>query len=368
MSASLFTRRRSERLAQLIDEAGGGRRHHVRSGLDDELAELLSVTRRVSELPLTVEANPEFREGLRSMLMATIEREGIGVTAVRPELDTPPSRAAGLLGSSRVRTRSALVAGVAAGTLALSGMSAASGDAIPGDALYSVKRSTERAQLALAGSDISRGQLFLEFARTRLSEASSVGGNPTGVAGVFDDMDNETREGVRLLTATAVDRRDEAALDAVDAFVSGQKRTTSQLRDSLSGPARQRADASLALLEAVQQRSSALRTVLPCGTAATGSPDQLGPAPTARCKPTGQPANEGVATPSKGPAGAGTGQVGARAGETGTAASTAPNAPSVEIGTSATPQAPVTSDPPAVTTDGSGLLGGVGGVLGDIIE
>ena len=36
---------------------------------------------------------------------------------------------------------------------------------------YNVKRSTERAQLALAGSDVSRGKLYLEFAGSRLDEA-----------------------------------------------------------------------------------------------------------------------------------------------------------------------------------------------------
>ena len=48
--------------------------------------------------------------------------------------------------------------------MAVSGMSAASENAMPGDALYGVKRSTERAQLALASSEVNRGQLFLDFA------------------------------------------------------------------------------------------------------------------------------------------------------------------------------------------------------------
>ena len=41
MISSVFRRRRSERLSQLVDEASGGRRHHVRSGADDNLADLV---------------------------------------------------------------------------------------------------------------------------------------------------------------------------------------------------------------------------------------------------------------------------------------------------------------------------------------
>src|SRR5687767_2081293 len=90
MSAALFRRGRTERFAQLLDEAAGGR--HVRSHADDELNDFMSLTRRVSDLPLQVEAQPEFRDGLRAMLMATIEREGIGATAVNPEPVTRRSR------------------------------------------------------------------------------------------------------------------------------------------------------------------------------------------------------------------------------------------------------------------------------------
>ena len=111
------------------------------------------------------------------MLLATAEREGIGVTA-RPEPERPRPRLRPRRGSAgiarRPAARGAIVVGIAAGTLALSGVSVASGEAIPGDALYGVKRSTERAQLALAGSDLTRGQLYLDFARTRLPEAHAV--------------------------------------------------------------------------------------------------------------------------------------------------------------------------------------------------
>ncbi|GAA0709488.1 hypothetical protein GCM10010199_04920 [Dactylosporangium roseum] len=251
-------------------------------------------------MPVKVEAQQEFRDGLRAMLLATAEREGIGVTAEDPEPET--ARRSGIRSlrrpagsrpavSRRTRTRGAIVVGLAAGTLALSGMSAASGDAIPGDALYTVKRSTEKAQLALAGSDISRGQLYLEFARTRLDEAHAVK-DPNGLTSVLDDMDNETLEGVRLLTTTATARKEAAALDAIESFAGAQRTVAEKLLTSSSGDARTRVTQSVTLLEEIDRRSKALRPLLKCGSNATSAADKLGPVPnSSACKPGGQKNN-----------------------------------------------------------------------------
>ncbi|GAA2377453.1 hypothetical protein GCM10010170_082380 [Dactylosporangium salmoneum] len=273
----------------------------MRSTLDDSLTDLVSVGQRLGELPVRVEAQQEFRDGLRAMLMATIEREGIGATAKEPEPE--PVRRLGLRSlrrpagsrpavSRRTRTRGAIVVGLAAGTLALSGMSAASGDAIPGDALYSVKRSTEKAQLALAGSDISKGQLYLEFARTRLDEAQAVK-DPTGLSSVLDDMDGETLEGVRLLTATAMAHKDPAALDAIDGFVTNQRGAAEKLKASATDdPARARATKSVTLLDEIDRRSKALRPLVKCGSTAVAGPDAYGPVPVSgACRTTTKPSN-----------------------------------------------------------------------------
>ncbi len=136
--------------------------------------------------------------------MAKIERDGIGVTG-RAKAAEPANRAA-LAGKTQVvrqvsaghgRTRAAVLIGVTAGALALSGVSAASTDSLPGDALYQVKRSSERAQLALAGSDLSRGQLHLEFATAACARRSRC--QPFEAAGGLADMDGEASEGVRLI-------------------------------------------------------------------------------------------------------------------------------------------------------------------------
>ncbi|WNM42485.1 DUF5667 domain-containing protein [Micromonospora halotolerans] len=280
MDSDLFSRRRAERFAQLLDEANGGRRHHVRSRADDELTALVAVSRRLTADRPDVEVDAEFRTGLRAMLVATVEREGVGAPA-------KTGTASGVRGSllpamtgRRARARGAILVGVAAGAIALSGISAASENALPGDALYGMKRSTERAQLALASSDISRGQLFLDFARTRLDEAATVRDDRLGFSAVLDDMDADTRQGVRLLTTVAAQRSDPAALDAVDTFLGGQRRAVSGLLDRPDHTDQDRTRRSLALLDAAGQRADALREAIACGLPAPAASDALGPAPT----------------------------------------------------------------------------------------
>ncbi|MFG3683534.1 DUF5667 domain-containing protein [Micromonospora chalcea] len=280
MDSDLFSRRRAERFAQLLDEANGGRRHHVRSKADGELTALVEVSRRLTAEGPDVEPRAEFRTGLRAMLVATAEREGIGAPA-KPATTGVRGALLPAITGRRARARGAILVGVAAGAIALSGISAASENALPGDALYGMKRSTERAQLALASSDISRGQLFLDFARTRLDEAASVHGDQFGFSAVLDDMDADTRQGVRLLTTVAAQRSDPAALDAVDTFLAGQRRVVSGLLDRPDHADRERTRRSLALLDAAGKRADALREAIACGLPAPQASDALGPAPAA---------------------------------------------------------------------------------------
>ncbi|MGQ5259479.1 DUF5667 domain-containing protein [Micromonospora sp. ZYX-F-536] len=279
----LFSRRRAERFAQLLDEANGGRRHHVRSRVDGQLAPLVAVGQRLSVDPPAVEVNPDFRTGLRAMLLATAEREGLGTpAAVEPAATRPASTRGSLLPAvtaRRARARGAILIGVAAGAIAVSGISAASENAVPGDALYGMKRSTERAQLALASSDISRGQLFLDFARTRLGEAAKLRGDRIGYSAVLDDMDADTRQGVRLLTAAAVQRAEPTSLDTLNTFVTGQRRAVGNLVDGATRADRERTGRSLVLLDSIRERSDALRAAIACGLPAPTGSDALGPVP-----------------------------------------------------------------------------------------
>jgi hypothetical protein len=146
---------------------------------------------------------------------------------------------------------------------------------MPGDGLYAVKRSTERAQLALASSDVSRGQLYLQFAQVRLGEAR--GAQPRYLHEILLDMNAETRLGMKLLGTTAIDRRDPAALDTIDTFVTVQRRPLLDLVDALPDGRRGEVLAALTILDSVAARAQSLRTAVSCGGSA--GIDELGPRP-----------------------------------------------------------------------------------------
>ncbi|GAB7041857.1 DUF5667 domain-containing protein [Catenuloplanes niger JCM 9533] len=282
----IFDRRRAERFAQLLDEADGGPRHHGRSRADDQVAELVALGHELNGASPGPEIDSDFRTGLRAMLMATAEREGIGVTATDPEdAGGPVARllkagTAADAAGRRLRARGAIVVGVLAGAVVVSGMSAASSDANPGDALYSVKRHSEQAQLALAGSDEDKGRLYLEFAATRLREARAVTDDTAGFETVLNDMDADTREGVKLLAGAATREHSGTPLEPVDPFVTAQRRQIGGFLDTLSGANRDRALGSLILLDSVDKRSRALTDGFACPAAETlPQTDALGPLP-----------------------------------------------------------------------------------------
>jgi hypothetical protein len=393
VTTSIFSRRRAERFAQMLEEADGGPRHHARTRLDGELASLVTIGRTATALRPSVEHDPMFRPDanfrveLRAMLIATAERDGIGVTAgnpagdtsatVRPprpltrhratESDHPARRpAAGLI---RRPGRRAVVIGVLAATMAVSGVAAASGGAMPGDPLYGVKRSTERAQLALAGSDVTRGQIYLSLARTRLAEAGTVYRDAGSFGAALNDMDADTRLGVRLLTTAAADRRDPAALDAIDGFLTDQQGSVGGLLDRVNGNARTKVLGSLELLNQVGKRSAAMRTALSCGTPTGGGSDTLGPKPRQCSAAAG---SGGVSGSDKSPAGSGssgshspktdpTAGPGAKTSPTGAAATT----PAEQTGQSGQPTQSQ-SPSPAPSNDG-GLLNQLGRLVGGIL-
>ncbi|BFU42162.1 DUF5667 domain-containing protein [Krasilnikovia sp. MM14-A1004] len=278
-------RRSAERFAELLDETTGGRRHHARAQADEQLAGLVAIGHSLAAVRPGVQVDPEFRVGLRAMLVATAERDGIGRTASPTEAAgvSAPVGAVDSGGALRVgtarrfRARGAIVIGVAAGAMAVSGISAASDNAAPGDALYGVKRSTERAQLAMAGSELTRGQLWLDFARNRLAEATALGSDSGRFGDILDDMDTDTRTGVRLLTSAAVARHDDGPLATIESFALGQQRSLTGVLDGLGQLDRSRAVTSLNLLDDVLQRAKDLKAGLACAEPVPDGTDTLGP-------------------------------------------------------------------------------------------
>ena len=278
MRFDFLDRRSAERFAELLDESH--RRRHDGGRSDGRLDELVAIGHGLSAARSGVHVDPEFRVGLRAMLVATAERDGIGAAGPMTEPEPVARERLSLLGrgsARRIRARGAIVIGVAAGAMAVSGISAASESANPGDALYGVKRQTEKAQLAMAGSDVTRGQLSLDFAKTRLAEAAAMKGSDSSFPKVLADMDADTRQGVKLLTTSAVARKDGSPLNAVDGFAGTQRQKLEPVLEHLSPANRMRAAESIALLDDVRRRAADLRTGITCDPVRQDGTDVLGP-------------------------------------------------------------------------------------------
>ena len=163
----LFRARRSaERFDSLVE---GERRDDVDRATAD-LLELVSTLRSVPE----PQARPEFVADLRERLMvaAADELTPVSTAAARERDDVAR------LTIKPSRTRRERRIGIALGAVAIIGattsMAVASQSAIPGDALYPVKRAIENTRAGFSVGDDAKGETVLGNASTRLDEAGKL--------------------------------------------------------------------------------------------------------------------------------------------------------------------------------------------------
>jgi hypothetical protein len=357
----------------------------ARTDAAEAFAELVGVTERLGglseQLMAATRPSQHWQDATRRRLMAVAAEEGIGVTArarasaVVPETKRAPVTEDMFPRRPRGGRRLAIVAALLTGTVAVSGVSAASGDALPGETLYGVKRSTERAQLALAGNDLGRAQLYLEFARTRIQEAADVVGDDAAVANALNDATGELRSGTRLLGEIAVESGDPAPLDYIDLFTNEHRWVLDDLVAELDGEALEAGEELAAVLEAAAVRSVELRGALDC-TEAGGESDDMGPIPGSCVK---DAVDATVPDETGGADGAETGAAETGSGEAegepeGEAEPTAGDSPA---GSSEAPQTepaaggasdPATSGEPAAETEDEDVLGELGGIISKLFD
>jgi hypothetical protein len=165
----------------------------------------------------------------------------------------------------------------------------ASRDALPGDGLYTVKRVSESAGLALTFDEMSRAQRHLDLASTRLGEVEQLVAtdpevtteDPELVTSAIQEFDDSTGEGARILL-TDEDAGNAKARDDLRSWAAEQSARLTQLQPAL--PAGAETEDALALLSRVAGRSAALQGQTACTTPPDGV-DDLGPVPS--CEPTG---------------------------------------------------------------------------------
>ncbi|WP_410629864.1 DUF5667 domain-containing protein [Amycolatopsis sp. cmx-4-83] len=204
----------------------------------------------------------------------------------------------------RWRPRTAdLVAAALFLVLVLSGLTLVlSRSALPGDALYSVKRAGESTALGLTFGDQAKAQKHLEFATNRITELGELAREDASQADyrtAYDDFAADLKAGVaQLATVATSDGGGAQALADVRLWARNQAaRLTSQPLPAdatpVFGDVRD-------LLGKVQERTSGLVARLNCYEITTGTSDELGLLPaTGEC--TARPAPAAGEQPSSGP-------------------------------------------------------------------
>ncbi len=188
----------------------------------------------------------------------------------------PPLRRRGLRWSA-----AALVTGIVV-MLGSSAAVAASSSALPGDALYGVKRAVERVSLAMHRDPGSRAELQLQFAVTRLGEVQllvSGGEDPSEAVEGFEVALAGAE--MEALHAVALGRDGEALLAHVQEMISKHIAVLEQVLDKVPDQAKD------AIRRAIDNAQKAKDNVLKGRSGQGGKPDDVGPPAT----PPGQSGN-----------------------------------------------------------------------------
>jgi hypothetical protein len=262
----------------------------------------------------------------------------------------------------RWRPRTAdLVAAALFLVLVLAGLTLVlSRNALPGDALYAVKRAGESTALNLTFGDQEKAKKHLEFATNRvteLGEMAAQGASEADYRKAYDDFATDLRAGVAQLAAVATsDGGGTQALADVRLWARNQAARLAAQQPALAPDAATVFGDVRNLLGKVQERTSGLAARMNCYQITTGTSDDLGLLPaTGECtqRPAVPQAGVSSSEPTE-PSSAGS----SAPAPTGTQlppsdAAATPGTPAPTGGVTPPPvygQPPTTSRPPATTT------------------
>ncbi|MFF2349981.1 DUF5667 domain-containing protein [Kitasatospora sp. NPDC058115] len=288
------------------------------------MAELIDTVGALRALPAP-ELDREVRTVQRAQLTAAFEQAfagGPGATVPRQRRHRTVRTAPRGRWSRRFAI-GGLVAGLAVGSFA--GAAAASGNALPGDPLYGMKRGLEGLRLNLAGSDSERGELLLDNAATRLGEARSLVGRTDAAGALSPGTVDQVRRALDAMHADALKGRDllravyrnNGSLDpmrTLAGFAQDEDGTWAELQSRLPVQLTSQAHLVDQLFDDISQDVAPLhlaeqpaKSGAPAGGGAGGGTHAPGTggsgAPSAGTAPGGNPAADG--TPAQGGAGGG---------------------------------------------------------------
>jgi hypothetical protein len=236
-------RERAERLAQLLDD--GARPDNAPADLRGLVSLAATVTDHRETLHPAVAPSPEFRAALRERLVAET------IPAPAPTvIDRTRDAIAARTASWRNSAKLAIASATASTLVGTAGVAAAAQHALPGDALYGIKRATETVRTALASGYDSTGQVNLALARERLDEVVVGAGSvsPELLIETLDAMDERSSAGVSDLLAFFEETQDPAVLRTIAAFTEEQRQILTAALGDLPIEIVPRAESSLELL------------------------------------------------------------------------------------------------------------------------
>ncbi|MET8381143.1 DUF5667 domain-containing protein [Streptomyces microflavus] len=313
MIANVSAHRRANAFAQALEEQNPQGAAAVQPEEPADQADpgpLLALANGLGELPKP-QLDPEVKVVQRAQLVAAMEAMfAEGGASTGPTV--PVQRGKGAHRASplrKLRPRSRWAKGITAGGLtvgvaagAFGGVAAASSDALPGDSLYGLKRGMEDISLGMAKGDADRGEVYLDQASTRLSEARRL--MERGRSGELDHeslgavrralngMSHDASEGHRLLHSAYQRDGSIGPMQTLDTFSRSHRSTWSSIRDRLPVQLTDIRDQVSSVFEAIEDDVAPLQSLLPrtpggsedtgrsgSTTPDTGSPRTDDPAP-----------------------------------------------------------------------------------------
>ena len=251
--------RRAEEFDRRVQERAVGTptKRVVDDAATERLVGLAQLLRERGAADAAAVPRDAFAADLRERLMAE------AATAL-----TPGAAGLALPARTRGKRERRLVAIASAAVLlgGTAGMATAAQNALPGEALYPIKRGIEKAEVRLSMSPTGQGRDLLHQATDRLGEAQGLieADSPTGTPQVphtLRSFTSQAEEGSELLMSSYEDSRDPAAVATVRDFAASALRQLRAMESTAPPEARgDLRDAALAL------RDIDARAVLLCDT------------------------------------------------------------------------------------------------------
>lgn len=201
-----------------------------------------------------------------------------------------------------VRKRFGVLVTAVAAIAVLAGVAATvSKNALPGDALYGVKRVTESTGGLFTFGEQSEATRQLGLAQTRMDEVqgmlqSGAAPDSASITSAMDDFDAATAGGSRMILSA---ERTSNGSDLADlrTWATAQSSRMSEMKASFPAANTSDAEESMALLDRVLVRTEALRSRTGCTDGDSASVDDLGPLPSTGPCESGSASTEGSPTP-----------------------------------------------------------------------